>query len=144
MRRWTGLGFNRVTEPMMIYCQLGHCEQTSVKFGSKYKTYPIIENAFDNVVCKISAILFKREFDNFLRDFLHWIIETGMPPKWRNYRHCLNRKLPFDNFRCKVQSMKFSSKWRDFRFRERQGLGTLCDPKHGGNAGTWIRYQGWF
>ena len=38
---------------MATYYQLDPFEQTSVKFESQHK-----ENAFENVICKISAILF--------------------------------------------------------------------------------------
>ena len=50
MRRWTGsvlvqimdcrlVGAKPLSEPMLEYCQLGPCEQTSVKFELKYKFF---------------------------------------------------------------------------------------------------------
>ena len=42
-------------EPMSTYGQL---DQTSLKFESKFNIF-ISENAFENVACKIAAILFR-------------------------------------------------------------------------------------
>ena len=52
------LGAKPLTEPVLTYCQLDPQEQTSVKFESHYKT-SIHENAFENVVCEMAAILSK-------------------------------------------------------------------------------------
>ena len=46
------------SKPKLGYCQLGPWEQTSVKFCSKYKTF-IHENASENIVCEMAAILFR-------------------------------------------------------------------------------------
>ena len=49
-------GSKPLPEPMLLYCQLDHWEQTSVKYKSKYKAF-IQENAFENVVCEMAVIL---------------------------------------------------------------------------------------
>ena len=44
--------------PMLTYCELGHTEQSSLIFQLNSDIL-IEENAFENVVCKMSAILFR-------------------------------------------------------------------------------------
>ena len=44
------------SKQMLGYCQLGPWEQTSVKFESIYNFF-IHENAFENIVCEMAAIL---------------------------------------------------------------------------------------
>ena len=44
---------------MLGYCQLAPKEQTLVKFQSKYKIF-IHENATENIVCDMAAILSSR------------------------------------------------------------------------------------
>ena len=67
VRRWTAsalvqvmachlFGTKPLPEPILTYCQLDPEEQTSVKIESKYKI-STEENAFENVVCKMEAIL---------------------------------------------------------------------------------------
>ena len=50
---WHLFGAKPLPEPMLIYCELDRWEQTSVKFESKFME----ENAYENVLCKMSAIL---------------------------------------------------------------------------------------
>ena len=45
-----------LSNPMQGYFQLDACEQTSVKFYSKYKIF-IHENASVNILCEMVAIL---------------------------------------------------------------------------------------
>ena len=45
-----------LSEPVLEYCLVDPWEQTSVKFYSKLKIF-IQENAFENVVCEVAAIL---------------------------------------------------------------------------------------
>ena len=67
MRHWPGSalvqamtcrlsGAKSLPEPMLTYCQLGHLEQNSVTFEKKSNIY-IQENAFEDVVCEMAAIL---------------------------------------------------------------------------------------
>ena len=51
-------GAKPLSEPVLEYCEFDPWEQTSVKFYSKFKNF-IEENAFENVVCKMAAILFR-------------------------------------------------------------------------------------
>ena len=52
-------GTKPLSEPILEYCQLDPCEQISVKSGSKFIYIYIFiqENAFENVVWKMAAIL---------------------------------------------------------------------------------------
>ena len=51
-------GAKPLPEPMLTYCEMYPKKQTSVKCESKYKTFLFIhENEFENIVCKILAIL---------------------------------------------------------------------------------------
>ena len=50
------VGAKPLPEPMMNYCQLDHWEHISVKFESEY-TISQSWNVFQNVVCKMAAIL---------------------------------------------------------------------------------------
>ena len=74
MRQWTGsasvqvmacrlLGAKPLLEPMLPDCQLDPYEQKSVKFESKYKDF-IHENADENVVCEMAAILSRGRWVN--------------------------------------------------------------------------------
>ena len=75
MRRWTGSPLARVMacrlsgtkplpEPMLAYGHLDPWEQTPVKFDSKYKTFFINENTFENVVCGMVGIFFRDRWQN--------------------------------------------------------------------------------
>ena len=50
------VGAKPLSEPMLAYCQLDPLEQTSAKSESKFIFF-IQENAFENVVWKMTAIL---------------------------------------------------------------------------------------
>ena len=51
------VGAKPLPDPMLTFCQLDPQEQTTVKFESKCKKKSIDENAFENVVCEMAAIL---------------------------------------------------------------------------------------
>ena len=51
------IGVKPLSEPMLIYCKLNPLEQTSLKFELNALTF-LEEIAFENVICKMSAILF--------------------------------------------------------------------------------------
>ena len=55
--------FGAKPKPMLSYCLLDHLEYISVKFN--FKLF-INENAFENVVCKVAAILAWPQFDLLL------------------------------------------------------------------------------
>ena len=50
------LGDKPLSEPMLEYCLLYTTEQISVKSESKFEIF-VQENAFENVVCELAAIL---------------------------------------------------------------------------------------
>ena len=54
---------------MMIYCQPDPLEQIYVKFETKY--FFIHSSGFENVVCKIAAIL-------FIADYVAGILDSGL------------------------------------------------------------------
>ena len=54
------LGVKPLSKPMLRYCQLDPQVLTSVKFESKYKIF-IHENAFENIVSEMAAILSREE-----------------------------------------------------------------------------------
>ena len=47
-------GAKPLPEPVLTYCQFDHWEETSMKFELKFVIH---ENAFENVVCEMVAIL---------------------------------------------------------------------------------------
>ena len=53
---WRRIGYEPLAEPMLEYCQLDSCEQTSVKLESKYNFF-IHEKRSENIVCEMAAIL---------------------------------------------------------------------------------------
>ena len=55
-------GTKPLPEPMLIFRQLDPCEQTSVKFQSKYFFF-FHENTYENVVCEMAAILSRGRWD---------------------------------------------------------------------------------
>ena len=72
MRLWAGstlvqimacrlFGTMPLSKPMLGYCQSELYEETSVKFESKYNIF-IHENACENVVCRLAAILSRRSW----------------------------------------------------------------------------------
>ena len=58
---WQLTGRKPLHEAIMTYCQLDPHKQTSVKFYSRYTKF-FWEKAFENAICKLSAILFRLEF----------------------------------------------------------------------------------
>ena len=69
MHQWTGsalvqimacrlFGAKPLPEPVLTYCQLVPWEQTSMNYNQNTKLF-IHEYAFENVVCKMAAILFR-------------------------------------------------------------------------------------
>ena len=54
------IGAKPLPEPMLTYCQLRPSVQTSMKSESKFKIFNN-ENAFENVVCELAAILSRGE-----------------------------------------------------------------------------------
>ena len=50
------VGAKPLFEPMLEYCQLGPCEQISVKFNRNLNIF-IQENAFEYVVWKMAVVL---------------------------------------------------------------------------------------
>ena len=44
-------GDNPLSKPMIVYYQLDHKEQISIKFYLKFKKVFIQENAFEDIVC---------------------------------------------------------------------------------------------
>ena len=50
-------GTKTLSKPMMEYCKLDLCKQTSVKCQSKNKKLFFCKNASENIVCKMAAIL---------------------------------------------------------------------------------------
>ena len=53
---YTGIPDMQLSEPVLEYCPLDPCEQTSVKFKPKYKHFHS-RNAFANVICEMVSIL---------------------------------------------------------------------------------------
>ena len=68
MRHWTVLalvkimacrlfGSKPLSKPMLVYCQLDPWEQTLLKILIKIQSFFILENAYENIVCEMAAIL---------------------------------------------------------------------------------------
>ena len=56
-------GAEPLSEPMLEYRSLDPGEQISIKFSSKYSNY-LHENAFENVVTEMAAILSQCQYVN--------------------------------------------------------------------------------
>ena len=61
------IGDKPSSEPMMFYDQLGLKEQIAMEFEPKYQNFHE-KNAFENIVCKMSAILIRPHCDYKLQN----------------------------------------------------------------------------
>ena len=73
-------GTKSLSEPMLVCCELGHCEHIPVKSPSNTIIF-IQENEFENVVCKMAATLsYKKRVFELQHHFLiiMWICFQGL------------------------------------------------------------------
>ena len=61
------------SKKMLVYCQLGHKEQISVKFSSTF--FPIHENASESIVCELERRPFCPEREEL--KFIHALKGPG-------------------------------------------------------------------
>ena len=138
-------GAKPLSRPILDNCQWDPKEHISIKSYLKIKR--VHRKAFENVLCRLSAILSWLQCLNtlrcgasgchfaddiflcilsntFFRTFTEMCLwesnatETKMSSFWRNFHHWLHWKLSF--WQLSVQPvMKISSKWRHFRFSGR-------------------------
>ena len=78
------LGGKSLPEPMLTYCQLDFREHISMKYCLKIRSFFIHENIFENVVCKMAAIL-------ALFSSLPWNLDISRPRSRMYLDHVVSR-----------------------------------------------------